>query len=82
MKSAAAKGVAVWPDEYIRAALSPEERLEAALRVGREAFRGTELTLADVAVRKVRRKRHGARAKQGLARSELWGQLWGQHEGR
>ena len=28
----------VRPDEYILAALSPEERLDAALRVAREAF--------------------------------------------
>ena len=53
----------VRPDEYILAALSPEERLDAALRVAREAFKESELTVADVeaAVRKVRRKRHGAR---------------------
>lgn len=60
MKNATAK---VRPDEYILAALSPEERLDAALRVAREAFKETELTLADVeaAVRKVRRKRYAAR---------------------
>lgn len=67
MKQATAK---VRPDEYILAALSPEERLDAALRVAREAFKGTELTVADVeeAIRKVRRKRHGGRAGQGARR--------------
>ena len=62
MKNAAAK---VRPDEYILAALSPEERLDAALRVAREAFKGTQLTVADVeaAVRKVRRRRHARGTK-------------------
>jgi hypothetical protein len=48
------------PEEYVLAALSPEDRLDAALRVAREAFRGAKLTMTDVeaAVRKVRRKRH------------------------
>jgi hypothetical protein len=60
----------VRPDEYILAALTPEERLDAALRVAREAFKGTDLTVADVeaAVRKVRRKRHGARGAQAASR--------------
>ena len=51
------------PEEYILAALSPEERLDAALRVAHEAFRGARLTIADVeaAVRKVRRKHHATR---------------------
>jgi len=67
MKSGTAR---VRPDEYILAALSPEERLDAALRVAREAFKDTELTLADVeaAVRKVRRKRYGARGTQAASR--------------
>jgi hypothetical protein len=67
MKEATAK---VRPDEYILAALSPEERLDAALRVAREAFRESELTLADVeaAVRKVRRKRSAARKTQAASR--------------
>ena len=48
------------PEEYILAVFSPQEKLDAALRLAREAFRGTTLTLEDVenAVRKVRRKRH------------------------
>lgn len=67
MKNATAK---IRPDEYILAALSPEERLDAALRVAREAFKGTDLTVADVeaAVRKVRRKRHGARRSPAASR--------------
>ena len=48
------------PEEYILAVLSPQERLDAALRLAREAFRGTTLTLEYVenAVRKVRRKQY------------------------
>jgi hypothetical protein len=67
MKDATAR---VRPDEYILAALSPEERLDAALRVAREAFKGSDLTLADVeaAVRKVRRKRHRASGAQTARR--------------
>jgi len=67
MKDATAR---VRPDEYILAALSPEERLDAALRVAREAFKHTELSLADVeaAVRKVRGKRHAARRTQATNR--------------
>jgi hypothetical protein len=59
MKGTTAK---VQPDDF-GAALSSEERLDAALRVAREAFKGSDLTLAEVetAVRKVRRKRHRAR---------------------
>ena len=62
--------VRVRPDEYILAALTPEERLDAALRVAREAFKEAELTLADVeaAVRKVRGKRHAARRTQATNR--------------
>jgi hypothetical protein len=45
----------VSPEEYI---LSPEERLEAALAVARQAFRKTNLTVKDVndAVKSIRRK--------------------------
>lgn len=58
------------PEEYILAALSPEQRLEAAFRVAREAFRGTTLTIGDVeqAVRKVRRKRVAARGTKATRR--------------
>ena len=54
------------PEEYILSALSPEERLDAAFRVARAAFRDAKLTQEDIetAVRKVRRKRYAARAKK------------------
>jgi hypothetical protein len=53
------------PEEFILAALSPEERLAAALRVAHEAFRGTKLTMVDVeaAVRRVRRRPHATRRR-------------------
>ncbi len=46
------------PEEYILSVLSPEDRLEAALRIARESFRKTTLTIKDVekAVKKLRRK--------------------------
>jgi hypothetical protein len=58
------------PEEYILAALSPEDRLDAALRVAREAFRGAKLTMTDVnaAVRKVRRRRHATRRTKTQSR--------------
>ena len=63
MKASAQK---INPEEYILAALSPDDRLEAALRVAHEAFRGSKLTIADVeaAVRKVRRKQHATRQRK------------------
>lgn len=56
MKSASTK---VRPEEFILAALSPEQRIDAALRVARQAFNKTDLTLVDVqsVVHKVRRNR-------------------------
>lgn len=54
------------PEEYILAVLSPEERLEAAFRIAREAFKETPLTLGDVetAGRKVRRKAYVAKQEK------------------
>lgn len=54
------------PEEYILAVLSPEDRVEAAFRIAREAFKNTSLTLDDVeaAVRKVRRRRYAQRQKK------------------
>ena len=54
------------PEEYILAVLSPEDRVEAALRIAQEAFKHTTLTLDDVesAVRKVRRRRYAERQKK------------------
>jgi hypothetical protein len=58
------------PEEYILAVLSPEERLEAAFRIAREAFKETSLTLADVetAVRKVRRRAYIAKQEKTKGR--------------
>jgi len=46
------------PGDYILAVLSPEERLDAALKVAGEAFKKTRLRVADIenAVKSVRRK--------------------------
>jgi len=46
------------PEDYILSVLSPEERLDAAFKVAREAFKSTKLTMKDVdnAVKTVRRK--------------------------
>jgi hypothetical protein len=46
------------PEDYILSALSPEDRLDAAFKIAREAFKGTKLTMRDVdrAVKSVRRK--------------------------
>jgi hypothetical protein len=53
------------PEEYILSALSPEERLDAALRIAREGFRKTKLTLKDIenAVKKIRRMAYEKKAK-------------------
>ena len=49
------------PEDYILSVLSPEDRLDAAFRVAREAFKGTKLTVKDIdnAVKSVRRKAYG-----------------------
>jgi len=46
------------PEDYILSVLTPEERLDAAFKVAREAFKGTKLTMKDVdnAIKTVRRK--------------------------
>ena len=46
------------PEDYILSALSPEDRLDAAFKVAREAFKSIKLTMKDVdnAVKTVRRK--------------------------
>jgi hypothetical protein len=61
--SGVSRGAArVSPEEFILSVLSPEDRVEAAFAVAREAFRGSTLTLDDIAaaVRKVRRRRVSA----------------------
>ena len=49
------------PEDYILSVLSPEERLDAAFKLAREAFKGTKLTMKDIenAVATVRRKAYG-----------------------
>lgn len=46
------------PEDYILSVLSPEDRLESALKIARESFRKTTLTVKDIekAVKKIRRK--------------------------
>jgi len=52
------------PGDYILAALSPKDRLEAAFRVAGEAFKKPSLTIRDVdnAVKTVRRKAYEKKA--------------------
>jgi GH35 family endo-1,4-beta-xylanase len=49
------------PEDYILSVLSPEDRLDAAFKVAKEAFKNSKLTMADIdkAVRTVRRKAYG-----------------------
>jgi len=51
------------PEDYILSVLSPEDRLDAAFKIAREAFKGTKLTMRDIdnAVRLVRRKAYGGK---------------------
>lgn len=46
------------PEEFVLSALTPQERLEAALKLAREAFQDTTLTPEDLeaAIQKVRRR--------------------------
>jgi hypothetical protein len=46
------------PEDYILSVLSPEDRLDAALKVAGEAFKKTRLTMQDIdnAAKTVRRK--------------------------
>ena len=58
------------PEDYILSVLSPEDRLEAALKIAKESFGKTTLTVEDIekAVKKVRRKAYEATRKQGGGR--------------
>jgi GH35 family endo-1,4-beta-xylanase len=49
------------PEDYILSVLSPEDRLDAAFKVAKEAFKNSKLTMADIdnAVKTVRRKAYG-----------------------
>lgn len=61
-----ATALQISPEEYILAVLSPEDRVEAALRIAQEAFKHTALTLDDVesAAQRVRRRRYAERQKK------------------
>ena len=56
MKSQAHK---IDPAKFILSVLTPKQRFEAGMRIAREAFRNTELTMEDIeaAVQRVRRIR-------------------------
>ena len=56
---------AIDPEDYILSVLSPEDRLDAALKIAREAFKGTKLAMKDVddAVKSVRRKAYGKKSR-------------------
>jgi hypothetical protein len=51
------------PEDYILSVLSPEDRLDAAFKIAREAFKATKLTTKDIdnAVSLVRRKAYGGK---------------------
>ena len=57
------EGKLIDPEDYILSVLSPEDRLDAAFKIAREAFKGTKLTMRDIdsAVRLVRRKAYGGK---------------------
>ncbi|OGP55514.1 MAG: hypothetical protein A2Y65_12400 [Deltaproteobacteria bacterium RBG_13_52_11] len=48
-------------EDYILSVLSPEDRLDAAFKIAKEAFKNSKLTMADIdnAVIAVRRKAYG-----------------------
>ena len=50
------------PARFILSAVSPKQRFEAAMRIAREVFHDTRLTVKDIetAVERIRRKQHGA----------------------
>ncbi len=52
-------------DEFILAALTPQERLEAALKLARTVFRDSTLSMEDLeaAIQKVRRRIYERQAK-------------------
>jgi len=51
----------VSPADYILSVLSPEDRLDAAFKIAKEAFKNSKLTMTDIdnAVISVRRKAYG-----------------------
>jgi hypothetical protein len=67
VKAAARK---IDPEEFILSVLTPKECFETGMRIAREAFQNTTLTIEDIeaAVRRVRRKHHAAREKAARRR--------------
>ena len=53
------------PEDHILSVLSPEDRLDDALKIARESFKGTKLTMKDIdnAVESVRRKSYGRKSR-------------------
>lgn len=51
-------GPRIRPEEYILSVLSPEERLQAAFKIARQAFKSTTFTVKDIekAVEKIRKR--------------------------
>jgi hypothetical protein len=58
MKATAEK---INPEDYILSVLSPEDRLDAAFKIAKEAFKKTRLTVKDIeeSVQLIRRKIYG-----------------------
>jgi hypothetical protein len=58
MKATAEK---INPEDYILSVLSPEDRLDAAFKIAKEAFKKTRLTVKDIeqSVQLMRRKIYG-----------------------
>ncbi len=58
MKATAQK---INPADYILSVLSPEDRLDAAFKISKEAFKKSKLTIKDIedSVQKIRRKVYG-----------------------
>jgi hypothetical protein len=50
-------------EDFILSVLSPEDRLDAAFRIAREALKKSELTMEDInnAVKTVRRRAHASK---------------------
>ena len=46
------------PEDYILSVLSPEQRLDSAFKIARQAFKKTKLTIKDVedAIKRIRKK--------------------------
>jgi hypothetical protein len=51
----------VTPEDYILSVLSPEDRLDAVLKIAKEAFKKTKLNMRDIenSVQSIRRKIYG-----------------------